>query len=881
MSDTTPLPIDALLNEIVTLSRNHACLVIEAPPGAGKTTRVPAALAQAAHWRGAIWVAEPRRLATKLVAHRVATEMGSKLGDGVGYTVRFDDCSKPTTKIRFVTSGILLRRLLNDSRLTGVDCVIMDEFHERHLETDLALALALRAQALRPELRIIVMSATLDAARIAKLLGNCPRVRAEGRTFPLDIEFQAAPDDRPLEKRVASAVRQIYAANPSANTLVFLPGASEIRRVEQTIEPLCRQAELELTVLHGDLSLDAQTRAVNLGTRPRVVLSTNIAESSITVAGITAVIDSGLCRQVDHSSFSGLSRLTIQKISQASATQRAGRAGRTARGRVIRLFTKGDFESRPEFDTPDILRTDFAEACLMLMAASESGSAATDAARPTPIAKAASSTLPGQQLFKQYPLLDRPSDVAVDAALLLLRQLGALDDRNEITASGRKLASLPMHPRLGRLLMECEQRDIAAVGALVVALLSEREIRFADRANFTRGSAAHSGVTYADSDLLELVELYLEGRRATTAYELKQLGLDVGAFHAVRRAHEQLERLVKRQSRQTGDIDADAEHALALAVLFAFPDRVAKRRSADSRELILRSGTALRLAESSVVAKATWLVAVDVEQRQVADRNTVATVRLASAIHPDWLLEHLTDEIVDQTECVWCDPPGRVEKISRMRLGSLTIEESRCPAQPSAEASAVLVSVVKERQWLRSEALESLFVRLSLVSQLLPAEDRIEDSPEQRERLLRDVLDGRTDLSGLDADTLCGVLISQLPQRVTSRLRTDVPDSVTLPGGRHCRIHYEPGRSPWIASRLQDFFGLVDSPTILGGKKKLVLRLLAPNQREVQITDDLGQFWLKHYPTVRSELMRRYPRHAWPEDGRTAIPPQNRPGRHG
>jgi ATP-dependent helicase HrpB len=877
-----PLPIDSLLGELVALAGANNRLVVEAPAGAGKTTRVPPALLHARLWSGEIWVAEPRRLAAKLMALRVSMELNRKLGDLVGYTVRFDDCSSPKTRIRYVTSGILLRRLLADPSLTGIDCVILDEFHERQLDADLALALVARAQDRRPELRLCVMSATLDGARISELLGGCPRIKSDGRLYPLEIEFQTQSDDRPLEKRVSSALRRLIESDPNSSILVFLPGAAEIRRARTTLLPLCEQARIDVRVLHGDLSLDAQTEAIVPGRRPRVVLTTNIAESSITVEGITGVIDSGLSRQKDCSTSSGMSRLTVQKISRASAIQRAGRAGRIAPGRVIRLYTRGDFDTRPEFDIPEILRTDFAEALLLLIGAAQSEdrcraqhppSDRTQSGRlgPPKLSGAAAEFL-DQRLF-----LDRPTPAAVETARSLLRQLGSIDEDDRLTSIGRRMSCIPLHPRLSRLLIECEARRIGDLGALVAALLSERDLRHSPRARFDTRIQCDRLVFSGDSDVVAAVELYLRGRETHPSHSgFDELGIDRAAFRAVQHAHHQLRRLVDTSSADL-ELDPPSERELATALLVAFPDRVAKRRTEAGPEIVLRSGATARLSESSVVTKPPWLVAIDVEERRDSDRSPGSIVRIASAIDEDWLVDVVSGSLVNEEELCWVDPPGRVEVRSRIRLGSLTVQESRYAAKPGPKVVTVLLQVAEQSGLLQCEEVTRLFARLKLISELPKGHATTESAFADAKAVLSELLLTRIDLDGLDGATLVRHLVANLPRVVADSLRVDVPEAITLSNGRRCQVHYDEGRPAWIASRLQDFFGLTETPAILGGRMNLVVHLLAPNQRPVQITNDLRSFWSNQYPGIRRELSRRYPRHPWPEDGLSASPPLPRP----
>ncbi|MBM4363765.1 MAG: ATP-dependent RNA helicase, partial [Deltaproteobacteria bacterium] len=423
------LPIDAVTGEVIAALRAQGALVLEAEPGAGKTTRVPLRLLEAGlAGSGQIVVAEPRRLAARLAATHVASERGEAPGGTVGYSVRFEHVAGRDTRILYATEGVLLRRFVERPDLAGVSVLVLDEFHERHLATDLLLCLAARLRATtRPDLRLVVMSATLDAGPLAAHLGAA-RVRSEGRAFPLTIEHLPAPDDRPLEAQVASSVRRLLSAETHGDVLVFLPGAAEIRRAATALEREAASGVLVLP-LHGDLTVDEQARVVARTDRRRVILATNVAESSVTVDGVTAVIDSGLARVAGHSPWSGLPTLRTAPISRASATQRAGRAGRTQPGSVLRLYTAGDLAARPAQDLPELQRDDLSEAFLLL--------AGTGLGDPAGL-----------------PFLDPPPAPAAAAATTLLRGLGALDGASRITETGRRMLAFPLSPRLARVVVE-------------------------------------------------------------------------------------------------------------------------------------------------------------------------------------------------------------------------------------------------------------------------------------------------------------------------------------------------------------------------------------------------------------------------------------------
>jgi ATP-dependent helicase HrpB len=856
-----PLPIDAILPDAVAALRAGPSLVIEAPPGAGKTTRVPPAiLAAGLSGAGEVVVLEPRRLAARLSARRVAEELGERVGETVGYQVRFEEVAGPRTRLRYVTEGLLTRRLLADPALRGVGAVVLDEFHERHLQGDLALALLRRLQrTVRPDLKLVAMSATLDAGPVARFLGAAS-LRSEGRPFDVTVEHlspaEAARPDVRLEESVARAVRRLHREGMDGDVLVFLPGAAEIRRSREALAEWAAASGVDLLPLHGDLPPDEQDRAVRPGPRRKVILSTNVAETSVTIEGVVAVVDSGLARVASHSPWSGLPTLEVRKVSRASAAQRAGRAGRTRPGRALRLYTRHDHDARPEFDVPEVLREDLSETLLAISALG-----AADA----------------------LAWLDPPPAAAVAAARALLLRLGAVDARGEVTETGRRMLRLPVHPRLARLAIEAAARGAAEGGALVAAILGERDLR--DRRALDGGALPPTG----PSDLLELAHAFETAARARFEPErLRRMGLNPGAVQAVERSRRQLLRAMKSQgatstptatSRIPGT--SPEEHALLLATLAAYPDRVARRRSPGSDEVVLVGGGSARLDPASVVREAALLVAIDAEERR-GDRRARATearVRIASAATEEMLLDLFPQALRYDDAVQWNPAAERVEAAEQLVYEDLVLEETRAPRpdpEKIAERLAVEALARGPRAFAPEGALDRLVARIGFAAQHAPEAGLGAPSDEELAAALRDLCAGRRSFAELREADLPGALLARLDPRARAALERLAPERVTLPGGRSTRIHYEAGKPPWIESRLQDFFGLAQGPALAGGRAPLVLHLLAPNQRAVQVTTDLAGFWERHYPSIRRELARRYPRHAWPEDPRNASPPAAR-----
>jgi ATP-dependent helicase HrpB len=848
------LPIDPLLPEVVASLRARGAVVIEAPPGAGKTTRVPPALLDAGFGqRGEIVVLQPRRLPARLAAERVAGERGEKVGETVGYTVRFAEEASPRTRIRFVTEGILLRRLLGDPRLSGVEVVILDEFHERHLASDLALALLRRLQLTqRPDLGLVAMSATLDAQPVCEFLGDCPLLRSEGRLFEIALEHLPQPDARPLADQVASAVRRLCQEGLEGDVLVFLPGAAEIRRAAEKLASLAEIRDLLLLPLHGDLSPAEQRRAVEPASRRKVILSTNVAETSVTIDGVVAVIDSGLARIASHSPWSGLPVLAVSKISRASAVQRAGRAGRTRPGRVLRLYTQPDFDSRRPYDLPEIGRLDLGEALLTLAALG----------------------VRDQQGFEWF---ERPAAPAVHAAHDLLRRLGALDGQGGLSDTGQRMLRFPIHPRLQRLIVEGERRGVGEEAAALAALVAEGDI--SDSARTRLGGPGPRSGAPEGADLLERLDRFQQARAARFARDrLRGLGVDGRAAEAAELARRQLAAALRRDGSVARPTNPNAiDEALALATLSAFPDRVMRRRSPGSDQALLASGG---VADVGALPPDDLLCAVDVEERTgAAARNRAVRVRLAVGIRPEWLLDIAPSELSERDELEWNADRQRVERVSRLLCGAITLEESRHAAPPSAKASRLLSEAVLAGGRGGQEHREvpaPLQAKLEVLRQAFPEAGVPELGAQAWQAMVMAACEGVISLAELEATPIESRWLASLPAAVGRLLREEVPERIRLASGRLVPVHYETGKPPWIESRLQDFFGTPAGPTLCKGRVPVTLHLLAPNQRAVQVTSDLGNFWRQHYPSLRRELSRRYPRHAWPEDGASATPPAPR-----
>ena len=849
-----PLPIDPFLPCITEALKDSGTLVIEAEPGAGKTTRVPAAVLESGMaGEQRICVLEPRRIAARLAALRVASELGCRPGGLVGYRVRFDELVSAETRLEFMTEGILLRRLASDPALFGVGAVILDEVHERHLETDAALSLLRRLrETVRPDLRLAVMSATLDAQAFSRFLGGAPTVRVPGRQHRVEVIHQPLPDSRPLEDQVASCLsRALREGDDGGDILVFLPGAAEIRRTAERCGPWASARDIAVRVLHGDLSSEDQDKAVREDGGRKLILATNIAESSLTLSGVTCVIDSGLARIPRSDAWTGIMGLQAARVSKASCIQRAGRAGRVRDGRCFRLFCLYDFETRDEHTVPEILRLDLTPTALLLHGV-------------------------GVRRLDDLAWLDRPPEAQAAAAERLLKQLGALDETGCLTDAGRRMLSLPVHPRLARVMVEAERRGAGRSGALLASLMAEKPIRRLLSADAS-GKRTQARDTVA-SDAVEELEIFeAAAQGGFSAGMLRSFDLDAGAVHA---ADKSFRRLARMAAPDRPGLGGEArEQALLVSILAGYPDRVAMRRKGDgsgpSDEVLLCGGGTARLSPQSGVRDSGFMVALDVEERGLGARKNL-TIRRASEIEPEWLIDLFEGGISESAEIVWNAAQERAESRARLCYGRLVLSES-ASAPPPEEGEHVLFRAAQEAgigRFVKAEQLSSLQARAALARRFFPELD----IPQADETWLREVLAahcrGRLSFRELEEEPLLDRLRMALFGEAAFRLDRLFPSEMTLPGGRRLRIHYETDGPPWIESRLQDFFGERRTPAIAEGRLPLVLHLLAPNQRPVQVTSDLAGFWERHYPELRKSLARRYPKHAWPEDPLLAQPPK-------
>lgn len=823
-----PLPIDDVLADVVARLRQASSLVLCAPPGAGKTTRVPPALLDGGiAGAGKILVLQPRRVAARATAARISAERGSPLGEETGYRVRFEAKAGKATRIEIVTEGILLRRLLSDSFLDGVSCVVFDEFHERSLAADLTLGMVRQVQELRPELKIVVMSATLAAEPVAKYLGGAPVVVSEGRTFPVAIRYQPDLSRRPLADSVASAAEAIV-EQTSGDCLVFLPGVGEIRAAAKRLEGWAADRGLLLMELYGDLSAAEQDRVLAPAERRKLILATNVAETSLTIDGVTAVVDSGLARIARYDENSGLDHLELGVISRAAADQRAGRAGRTAAGVCLRLWPEASHRSRPDFDTPEIRRVDLAPMVLQLLCWIEPD-------------------------IGRFPWFEAPSEKALTRARELLDRLGVTAD-GAVTNLGREIAALPVHPRLGRMLLEGAARGVGERAAIAAALLSERD-------PFERTPGRPQLKANVESDVVERVAA-VEQFETTGALASSAGVLQFAGAKQLLRVRDQFLRLLPGEPAQRPLSERAADQALERAIAVAYPDRIARRREPHSPRAVLANGKGVRLTPDSAVLQAEFFACVDLAADEVE-----AKVRQASAVERDWLPTNLIRNV---TAILFDEAQERLIARKQTWYDALLLDENPA-ALPKNDATAAEFVAAALARWERvrpapETAAGAYWVRWRNLANWLPELELPPLDDAQLQALLPMLIADRRSFAELRTAPWLDAMKSLLTYAQQRAIDEEAPERIEVPSGSRIAIQYEPEKPPILAVRIQEIFGWRETPRIARGRTPLLLHLLAPNMRPEQITADLAGFWRTTYQQVRKDLRGRYPKHAWPEN---------------
>ncbi|MCG3114562.1 MAG: ATP-dependent helicase HrpB [Candidatus Manganitrophus sp. SA1] len=832
------LPIDEVLPSLRQALDAHPSAVLQAPPGAGKTTQVPLALRDEPWLKHrSILILEPRRLAARAAAARMAFLLGESVGETVGYRIRFETKVSKKTRIEVLTEGILTRRLQSDPALEGVGLVIFDEFHERHLHADLALALCLDSRrVLREDLKLLVMSATLEGAAVSALLGDAPVVTSQGRSFPVEVRY--APADPEPGNRLPQAVRQAIVQaieRDRGDLLVFLPGAWEIRRTQALLGNLSTQgpqSRVDVYPLYGDLPWEAQDRAIRPSREGwrKVVLATPIAETSLTIEGIGVVIDAGFARVPEFDPRSGLTRLTTKRISRASAEQRAGRAGRLGPGVCYRLWSEATQRGLMAQPVPEIRAADLAPLALELAqwGVRDAGTLAW---------------------------LDPPPPSALAQARQLLVQLGAVEEDGSITPSGRAMAPFPMHPRLAHMLDRAEARGLGPLACDIAALLSERDLFIGERRRST--------------SLVERMEA-LRAFRKEGKRRAQPSGVDPAACLRVDQAARQYQRLLRSNEPES---EKDLEKT-GLLLAFAYPDRIAQQRAPGEIRYLLASGRGARLPEHEQRMRLPYLVVASVDAGEVE-----GAIYLAAAVDVDTLRRELAPEIRTEAVIRWDARLQRVIALGEERLGELLIDSAPLSSPDPEKCLASMLEGIRQLgiaalPW--SPEARDWQARVLSLRHWFPEEGWPDPSDaalqERLEEWLGPFLTGITRREHLKRLDLLAALKARLNWNQNRRLEEGAPTHLTVPSGSQLRLEYRPGDSPVLAVKLQEMFGLAETPRVGWGRVPVTLHLLSPARRPIQVTQDLRGFWERTYAEVKKELKGRYPKHPWPDDPWNAPP---------
>ncbi|WP_141502850.1 ATP-dependent helicase HrpB [Paenibacillus luteus] len=830
----TQMPIDAVLPELLASLRSFNNAVLVAEPGAGKTTRVPLALLDQPWLAGKkVLMLEPRRLAARSAAQFMAKMLGEQPGETVGYRVRLDSRVSVRTRIEVITEGVLTRMLQEDPALEQVGAVLFDEFHERHLHGDLGLALCLQSQQLlREDLRLVVMSATLAAGPIAELLGDAPVVRSEGRLYPVVTQYAAARRAGPIEPVMARTIVEALLAH-EGDVLAFLPGVAEIRRTARLLAGSGLAANIRVEELHGSLPLEKQDAAIAPcapGNR-KVVLATSIAESSLTVEGIKIVVDSGLMRIPRFSPRTGMTRLETVPVSAASADQRRGRAGRTASGTCYRLWTELEHPYLPEQSTPEILEADLASLALEL-------------------------GVWGIQDPRELDWLTAPPTAAYEQAISLLRQLNAVQADGKPTAAGVQIAQFGLHPRLGAMILKASDFGMLREACELAALLSDKDLLPQER--------------NVDVQLrLELLHR-LTGRNQQSRMDGRGDHPSVPFAYRIAAQADQWERAAAQYAKAQAASQGQDKPPIGVLLAFAYPDRIAQRRS-DGRYL-LANGRGAVLPELQPLSRSPFLAACELD-----DAGTESRIRLATELELGDLNAHLSSYVTTEAAVEWDSSAQAVRARERTRLGTIVLKETILQKPDESQVAETLLSAIRQEGFAmlpmskQAQQLQSRMKLMALAGQ---------DWPSATDEALLDTVDewlkphiyGMKSRSDLQRLPMAQLLEGRLSYKQKQELDEQVPTHIVVPSGSRIPVDYSDPESPVLAVRLQELFGMKDTPRLARGKLPVTLHLLSPSQRPVQVTRDLRSFWENAYFEVKKDLKGRYPKHSWPDDPYAAVP---------
>jgi ATP-dependent helicase HrpB len=821
-------------------------LILTAPTGSGKSTQVPQMLLDGGLLgAGQVVILQPRRLPTRLLAAWVAKDRGVKLGEEVGYQIRLDDVTSRATRIRYVTEGVLLRQMLSDEKLRGVSAIIFDEFHERHLYGDITLARALQIQeTARPDLIIVVMSATLDVGPLRKYLEPCELLSSQGRTFPVEIDYLPKPvGDWPVWEAAVKELERLVAQH-EGDALVFMPGGYEISRTVQAAQDALGSQFIVLP-LHGDLPTHDQDAAVAQYDRRKVVVSTNVAETSLTIDGVRIVIDSGLARIPRYDPYRGINTLLVEKISRASADQRAGRAGRTAPGVCLRLWTQHEHEQRPAQELPEVKRLDLSEVVLTLKAS-------------------------GVSDVHSFRWLESPSRQSLERAELLLKDLGALENKgNAITELGRRMLAFPLHPRYSRMLLAAQEYGCVRPVALIAALTQGRDllVRRQGRQVEDARDDLFGGETQSDFFVLMRAWRYAD-RNGYNIERCRRLGIHAQSARQVGPLFEQFLDIGKREGLDVSEKRA-ATDAIQRCILLGFSDHVGRRLDAGTLRCELVHGRRGVLARESVAQTSPLLVVTEVHEIQSGtgkNKELNVLLTMATAIQKEWLRDLFPGDFTETQAVVYDATQRRVFAERRTQFRDLVLEAGRAEDVSLDDAARIFADEVLAgrcvlKHW--DEAVEQWILRVNWLHEWIPELEIPAIGDDDRRALVEQICHGATSYKEIKDKAVWPVVKAWLPSQQQAWVEEYAPERIELPGGRKAKVVYSADGPPTLAARIQDLYGVKEGLWIAQRRVPVRIQVLAPNQRSVQVTDNLATFWRETYPKLKQQLQRKYPKHEW------------------
>lgn len=842
------LPIYEIESRLVAELSAHRRAVVVAPTGSGKSTQVPQMLLdRGLLGDGQVVILQPRRLATRMLAARVAEERGVKLGAEVGYQIRLENITSSATRIKYVTEGILLRAMLSDPELAGISTLIFDEFHERHLYGDITLGRALDIQStIRPDLNIIVMSATLAVEQVRAYLNPCTVLESEGRTYPVDIRYAPKTSELPVWDRAVEAFEELVRGGAEGDALIFMPGAYEISRTVQALEMSSSARGCMILPLHGELNPRDQDAAVARYDRRKIVVSTNVAETSLTIDGVRMVIDGGLARIPRYDPYRGINTLLVEKISRASADQRAGRAGRTAPGVCYRLWTEREHRERPGQELPEIKRLDLAEVILTLKAS-------------------------GIDHVGKFRWIEPPEERSIQKALQLLTDLGALTitsvpgDEGVITPMGRRMIAFPVHPRYARMMLAGQELGCVYQACLLAALTQGRDILMRRQGGAVSDQRDDLLGDSAVSDFFRLVRAWNYADK--NGYRLdacKRLGVHAQSARQVRPLLDHF-LMIARQEKLDVQVRPVDDEVIQKCILSGFSDQLARRLDEGTLRCQIVHNRRGQIARESVVKDHALVVAAEVHEIEGKDREVNVLLSLCTAVKPEWLRAMFPEHFNEAVGVEYDTVTKRVEAERQLRFRDLVMESKRMDTPPlDAAADLLAAEVIKGtltlKQW--DHGVEQWIQRVNNLAAWCPELGITAITEADRHTMIAQICYGAVSYKDIKEKDVWPVVREWLNYAQQQLLDQYCPERINLPNGRKAKVTYTP-ESPFISLRIQELFGVEDRVTVAKGRIPVLVHILAPSQRPVQITQDMPGFWRDHYPRIKQELKRKYPKHEW------------------